>query len=101
MEAPPLNGDLDLHLNCLAWWQPLFYVCQPQLVIDGEASSTKWGRHQLQLAPGSHSIEISFTYLEKVTGLAKVDFEIGPGQTIRVDYSPPFMITLPGKIRLS
>lgn len=96
-----MNGVLNLHLNCLAWWQPLFYVCPPQLTIDGGTTSSKWGKHSLPLSPGAHSIEISFTYLGKVTGLANAEFELASGQTVRLDYSPPFMITLPGKIKLS
>lgn len=99
MDAPPVNATLDLHLNCLSWWQPLFYACPPQVVIDGQLQSMRWGQQSLSVSPGSHSVQVYFNYLGKPCGQATIQVEIAGGQSLRLIYKPPFMLPFPGKLK--
>lgn len=100
--APPPAAGVRFALNCLWWWQPLFYFCTPVIEIDGQPRSARWGKQDVGLQPGTHHVRIYFPYLgKKETGLAATDVAVADGQWVNIAYGPPFSILQPGKIRVT
>lgn len=78
----------------------MFYACPPQVSLDQQEQTMKWGRQELNVQPGTHTIKVHFNYLGKPCGIAELAFESRSNETVSVVYKPPFMLPFPGKLRV-
>ena len=80
----------------LAW---LFWTFKTIVAIDGETMILPWGTHFHELAPGRHSVRVGFRYMwAKSLGEDEVQFDVPAGQTTKLTYRSPFLVTSAGSI---
>lgn len=82
----------------------ILYLFPPLLTIDGgESQKVRWGDNTLQLAAGSHHLEIYYPYFWFLrAGKAKTDLTAQEGQTINAVYhAPTWFVFARGKIKLA
>lgn len=95
-----MEQGIVVSLKCYWFWQTLFWICNPVVEIDGQQHSLRWKKYPFALASGYHHIRIFFPYfLNKQCGMAEIAVDLKPGQTVEIDYSPPFTIFQPGNLK--
>ncbi len=72
----------------------LLLPCKTTVTIDDSSVRERWGERFFPCEPGSHRVQVSFRYLWERLGDASIDVEVGPGETLRVDYQSPPMFFL-------
>jgi len=76
-----------------------FYkAVQPNVRLDGELHGAPWGTSHFDVAPGSHTVAISYPWLVKEAGRAAVTVTLQHGETKRVSYRSRMIRFVPGKI---
>ncbi|MEA2468153.1 MAG: hypothetical protein QOJ57_2279 [Thermoleophilaceae bacterium] len=81
----------------------LLYLFPPRVEVDGgPAQKIKWGENELQVTPGTHHLVVYFPYLWVLrrTGEAAIDVSVEEGQTVTVTYKVPWLVFLPGRIKV-
>ncbi|MCW2968627.1 MAG: hypothetical protein JWM71_2399 [Solirubrobacteraceae bacterium] len=70
--------------------------------VDGAAEQkVGWGTTDLSVSPGSHRIEVWFPYFFVFNvGKASTEVSVQEGQTVQVTYKAPWLVFLPGKIKV-
>jgi hypothetical protein len=93
-------GVLDLNLNFL-FLQWILLLVTPHLTINGYPQRRKWGRHFIELPPGTHHVRVSFPYLfTDHCGPADAMVPIYPGMATRLDYEAPLIVFMGGTLRM-
>lgn len=84
----------------LAW---ILIFFKPTFVIDGVATQQSWKTPVFAAAaPGQHQVQVHFAYLVmKTAGKAVTTVEVRPGEVTRLTYKAPWIVFLPGKLKLS
>jgi hypothetical protein len=78
----------------------ILYLCSPTVVIDGKPQRVSWGSRFFELSPGHHTIKIFFGYLFwRECGANSIEVNVVEGQTSRVEYSAPWLMTMKGSIK--
>jgi len=78
----------------------ILYLFPPTVVIDGTPHRESWGTRFFELSPGPHTIKIFFKYLFwRECGANSIDVNVVEGQTSRVEYSSPWLVTMKGSIK--
>ncbi|MEA2481925.1 MAG: hypothetical protein QOJ07_3847 [Thermoleophilaceae bacterium] len=68
----------------------------------GPPQKVGWGTTQLQVAPGTHHLKVSFPYLFFIqAGKAEIDLPVNEGQQVHVTYKAPWLVFLPGKFKVA
>lgn len=76
-----------------------FYkTIQPNVRLDDELHGAPWGTSFLDVAPGVHTVAISYPWLVREAGRATVTVTLQPGETKRVRYHARMIRFIPGKI---
>ncbi|MEA2391449.1 MAG: hypothetical protein QOK31_1558 [Solirubrobacteraceae bacterium] len=80
----------------------LLFFFPARASLDGaEPQKVGWGTTELQVPPGTHHLRIFFPYLfPRVAGQAEIDVSPREGETVHVRYRAPWLVFLPGKIRV-
>ena len=70
-------------------------------VDGGEEQKVGWGTTELPVPAGNHTIDVWFPYffVFKV-GSAATSVSVAEGETAQVTYKAPWLVFLPGKIKL-
>jgi hypothetical protein len=87
--------ELDAKHNPLAW---LLYFTKLTVAVDGQAQQLGWGRRQIQVAPGAHTVEISFGYMGRQRGPASINVHVGDQGVTRLRYSMPSWMFAAGRL---
>ena len=81
---------------------PLAYVyarVKPTIEIDDSVTKRPWGSHSFSVAPGTHTVAVSYPWLfKRRCGRNEVEVEVGAGETIRVTYRAGLIRYVPGKM---
>ena len=64
----------------------LYATMRPNVRLDGELHSVAWGTSCFDVAPGRHTVAISYPWLVQECGKAGTELEVGPGEIRRVTY---------------
>jgi hypothetical protein len=85
--------------SVLAW---ILIFFKPTFVVDGNASKQAWKSPTfVPAAPGQHQVQVHFSYLFlKTAGKAVITVTVNPGEVVKVGYKAPWIVFLPGKIKL-
>ncbi len=76
-----------------------FYkAVQPNVRLDDELHGAPWGTSHFDVAPGTHTVAISYPWLVQEAGRATVTITLQPGETKRVCYRARMIRFVPGKI---
>lgn len=71
----------------------------PSVDIDGVTHKCPWGWSSFELAPGSHTLQVSFPYFKAITGPAEVSFTLdGEDAVVSYAYTAPLLMTMDGKL---
>ena len=71
---------------------------QPNVRLDDELHGAPWGTSHFDVAPGTHTVAVSYPWLVQEAGRATVTIELRPGETKRVRYHARTIRFWPGKI---
>ncbi|NUP12737.1 MAG: hypothetical protein HOW73_42395 [Polyangiaceae bacterium] len=94
------NGYLEIEISFF-FMQFLLLLVTPTVVIDGYPQKRPWGRHFIELAPGTHQLHVSFPYLfSSQCGPALAMVPIYPGTVTRMKYSSPFFMFSNGTLAM-
>lgn len=80
----------------------LVLLFPPRVSLDGgEPRTVSWKGSELPVTPGSHQLVVFVPYFF-VFQIAKVEIEVTveDGKTVDVAYRAPWLVFLPGKIRV-
>jgi hypothetical protein len=76
-----------------------FYkTLQPNVRLDDELHGAPWGTSHFDVAPGTHTVAVSYPWLLREAGRATVTLTLQPGETKRVRYHARMIRFVPGKI---
>jgi hypothetical protein len=92
------NGTIEVTAqhSALAFLYALF---KPNIEIDGQLEKRPWGTHAFEVAPGRHTVEVSYPWLfAPKCGKNSVEVNVSAGETVRVRYKAPPVRYVPGKI---
>ena len=71
----------------------------PTIRIDEERYRRSWGTHSFDVAPGTHTVSVSYPWIfSPECGKATADVEVGPGETKTVTYRAGLIRHLPGRM---
>lgn len=92
-----MKAIIQVKLNFLPLAWTLYFV-QLIIEIDNIPHRTHWGLHQFELAPGSHDMQIYFSYRgKKKRGARQISFDITAGETKKFSYYMlPYLYSLGG-----
>jgi hypothetical protein len=79
------------------------YLWPPRVELDGgPAQKIGWGDNELQVTPGTHHVVVYFPYLFIIrrAGEGKIDVTVQEGQTVHVRYKVPWLVFLPGRMKV-
>jgi len=75
------------------------FFCNPTVEIDGQSFKAGWGTRVFPVMPGQHTVKIFFKYFfMSQCGANSATVMVPPGQTARINYFMPPLMTLPGSI---
>lgn len=78
----------------------LLFLCTPRIVIDGQLHEAPWGVQSFPVSPGSHTVRVFFRYLVmSEAGANAIEVNVGAGDTKRVKYTAPLLLTMKGTIK--
>ena len=76
------------------------FFCHPRVVIDEETHQETWGTHSFPISSGSHSVKVFFKYFTmEECGANTIEVNVAEGETKRVKYSAPLLMTMKGTIK--
>ena len=78
----------------------LLLLFKTTVTIDGTPNVLRWGEHFFPVAPGTHSVYVTFKYLFGDMGGNGVTVEVPAGQVVRVHYRSPWLVFLKGRITI-
>lgn len=87
--------ELNARHNPLAW---LLYFTKLRVAVDGQPSTSAWGRQKLSVTPGTHLVEISFGYIFAQRGQAATTLTATDDQPARLGYMVPSWMFAKGRI---
>jgi len=92
----------DGTIEVVAAHSPSAYVyalVKPRIEIDDRETKLPWGTHSFPVAPGTHTVAVSYPWLLKShCGRNEVEVEVGSEETIRVTYEAGLIRYVPGKM---
>lgn len=88
--------ELNAKHNPLAW---LLYFTKVRVAVDGQTGEGGWGRRTIQVAPGSHTVDISFGYMGQQRGAASITVQVAEDEPAQLLYSMPSWMFAPGRLR--
>jgi hypothetical protein len=93
------TGTLQLKTS-FGWWMFILALFKPKLWVNGyELPLAGWGESAHQLYAGPNEVSVSFPYLFlPKAGEAKVTIQMPVGGIVRLEYRPPWLVFLPGKL---
>jgi hypothetical protein len=81
--------ELTARHNPLAW---LLYFTKLTVSVDGQPSTFRWGRSEIPVMPGTHTVDVSFRYMGAQRGPASISVPVAEGTPARLRYTmPPWM----------
>ena len=97
--APVVTGTARLEIVTSHATLAYFYkALQPNVRLDDELHAAPWGTSYFDVAPGTHTVSISYPWLVQECGRATVTVTLAPGETRRVRYHARMIRFVPGKI---
>lgn len=75
--------------------------CRTRVDLDGQRQALPWGQLRVPVAAGRHRLRVSFRYLWRDRGAATRDFDVRGGHIVELTYRAPWLVFLPGKLRLN
>jgi hypothetical protein len=80
----------------------ILHLFKPVFTVDGYAATQRWKVPTfIPLAPGQHQVQVHFPYLILPTaGKAVMTVTLQPGQVLRLGYRAPWLVFMPGKLKL-
>jgi hypothetical protein len=79
----------------------LYRLFRPNVRLDGELHRRPWGTHAFTVAPGLHTVEVSYPWLfSPECGRNGVAVRVHPGEVKRVVYRAGVLRFVPGRIRV-
>jgi Protein of unknown function (DUF2510) len=79
----------------------LLLFSRTRVELDGQRHVLPWGELRVPVVAGWHQLRVSFRYLWLECGTAVKDFEVRGGHIVELTYRAPWLVFLPGKLRLS
>lgn len=71
------------------------------ITVDGEKIKGKWGKNFYPIAPGGHTISVSWkAYWLLPVNKGTTNVSLSEGQVVRLKYRAPWIILLPGKLNV-
>jgi Protein of unknown function (DUF2510) len=85
------------------FWSMAFLLlfCRTRVELDGQRHVLPWGELRVPVVAGWHQLRVSFRYLWMDCGAAAKDFDVRGGHIVELTYRAPWLVFLPGKLRLS
>jgi hypothetical protein len=85
------------------FWSMAFLLlfCRTRVELDGQRHVLPWGELRVPVVAGRHQLRVSFRYLWMDCGAATKDFDVRDGHIVELTYRAPWLVFLPGKLRLS
>ncbi|MBP9087098.1 MAG: hypothetical protein KBG15_13335 [Kofleriaceae bacterium] len=97
-------GTIELQcLGLLGPWPPLWIgiFANPTVEIDGDRAPSSWGTRNYALAPGLHTIAVSYPWLfQPQVDRAQLTVEIVAERTITLRYRAGGPIYFPGTLKI-
>ena len=78
----------------------LLYFFKTVVTVDGTSWELKWGESVFPVAPGAHEVQVASKYIWGLIGKNSVQVQVAAGQTVTVAYRSPFLVFMPGKIKV-
>ena len=79
----------------------IYALTKTTIEIDDELRRRPWGTHRFEVAPGEHTIAISYPWLfARRCGRSSVTVTVRAGETTHVAYRVGLIRFLPGKITI-
>jgi len=77
----------------------IYALVQTTIEIDNRVERRPWGTHRFEVAPGEHTIAVSYPWVfDRRCGRNSVTVTVRAGETARIAYRAPLIRYLPGKI---
>jgi hypothetical protein len=84
------------------WLQWVFFIFKPTISIDGATPEKHpWGESEHQVAPGQHTVHLEVPYLFTKVAKATETVTTSADQTVTLDYRPPLIVFMKGKLKLA
>jgi hypothetical protein len=98
-DVPQGTIEINSHFN---FAQPAFRGRKTIISIDGgEPQACDWGDTSHVVEAGEHTVHVEVAYaLNKKVGKATATVNVGAGETVRLSYRPPALVTMAGKLKL-
>jgi hypothetical protein len=95
--APGEGIEIIGRHNPLQW---LLYFTKLTVEVDGQPQPGPWRKQRfIAVSPGEHRVNVFFKYLAKARCCeAETVVQVAPGQTTRLQYRAPQLMTSPGKL---
>lgn len=87
--------QLEARHNPLAW---LLYFTKLRVVVDGTANRLPWGRSDIPVSAGAHTVEVSFGDMGSQRGPASITVPVAEGETVRLSYRMPSWMFAKGRL---
>ncbi len=72
---------------------------RPEVSIDGQTTQLRWKSDTaIEVSPGTHEVEVYFPYLGRKSGPAQTGVTVQDGETVRLAYRAPMVVTSNGKL---
>ena len=98
-QAPATGmGRLVVHTEFFPLMWILFFV-STGVEVNGYAQKRPWGFTEVDLPAGVHYLRVYFNYMFGPAGIAMRQVQIHPGYVTRLNYSPPWLVFLSGKLQ--
>ena len=90
--------QIELWFFPLAW---MLLMVTPRIVINGAVEQRKWGKHFIQLPPGSYQVEVFFPYMfSQRSGYATTQLDVHPGAVTNANYYKGWWMLSGGKLQV-
>jgi len=97
-DEPAATIEVTIGHSPLAFLYRLF---RPNVRLDGELHRGRWGAQDFTVAPGRHTVEVSYPWLfTPECGRNGVVVDVLPGEVKRVIYRAGIIRFVPGRIRV-
>lgn len=97
-------GTLELQcLGMLGTWPPLMLqiFLNPKVEIDGGRVPSNWGKRNYALAPGLHTVEVSYAWIiQPHCNRARITLEIIAERTVALRYRTQLFTFAPGSLKV-
>ncbi len=97
-------GTLELQcLGMLGNWPPLMLniFLNPKVEIDGGRVPSNWGKRTYKMAPGIHTIDVSYAWIfQPHCNRAQLTVEIVANRTVALRYRTHLFTFAPGSLKI-